>query len=400
MIVAAGVVVGVVVGAVVAAVLARALLVTVAIVVEQRSLPPIDHGPAVSIVIPLYGWDERLLSTLRVLGQSAPRFDALEIIVVVDDDHPRRAQLAALPLVQVLAPSLAASLELLSGDVDKVRRLRCGARVARHALVLLFDSDVVVDDDGWLLRRVAAHVHDPGLRLSFALPAYHQARGAGDAVLASFTLHWNLTLYFLGWRLLRNGTSIAAGQAVRNDDGVLPALLDSIRGSLVDDHALGFLVKKRGERVRALPSTVTVHASDPSWSATTAQVVRWLSAARTVGPLLTPTTLLWGTTTTLLSNAGPVCFVAFVVSTIAQTNDASTWLVGAVACPVIDALSLIVDEALVGRRRPRLHALWSLPASVLLLPWWTALALTRKQVVWRERVSSLDAATADSRRNA
>lgn len=385
-------VVGVVVGLLLAAVIARAVALASALALGQREVEPVPQGPPLSIVVPLHGWDAHLPATLSTLGRSAPSFQALEILVVVDDDHPRRAELAALPGVQLVTPDL----PLDDGDVDKVRRLRCGVARARHTLVMLMDSDVVIDADNgivagtgdWLLRRVAPHVHDPDLRLSYALPAYHRARAAGDAVLGSFTLHSNLTVHFLGSHILGAGSSIGPSVVVDNADGALGPLLETLRAAVADDHALGFHFGQRGDRVRALPMTVTVDASDPSLTAATAQVVRWLTAMKTVGPLVTPTTVAWLLLSTLLNQAGPLCFVAFVASSFLKAN-AFPWLGGGVACVAVEVASLMAGEALAGRRRPRLHALWSVPAFLLLLPLWTALASTKKQLVWRGRVSPL-----------
>ncbi|MDP2345963.1 MAG: glycosyltransferase [Deltaproteobacteria bacterium] len=372
---------------VVVVVVLRACLIGLALIVEQRRLGPLPaRGPACSIVIPLYGWDERFLELLAALKRGGTKLEACEIIVVVDEDHPRRADIEAAG-VTALHPEL----PLEPGDVDKVRRLRCGVRAARHPLVMLFDSDVVIDDDdGWLLRRVAVHVQDPALRLSFALPAYHRARAAGDAVLGSFTLHANLSMYFLGWWLTRRATSIAASQVLRNDDGVLPAFFDELRCSHADDHALGVLVGRRGERVRAVPMTVGVHASDPSMTATTAQLVRWLTAAKTIGPLMHPLSVLWMAVHSLISGAGVLCLVAAVVSW------SWPWLAAGIACFVVDAASLVLLEALLletwaGRRRGRLHHLWSLPLSVLLQPYWLLRALPKRVIVWRGRTNDLRA---------
>jgi hypothetical protein len=367
------------IGGLVALLVVRATLTAVALKMERRRwADPSSGAPAVSIVIPLKGWDDRFLELLDALERSAQRYSGdAELIVVVDDSHERRADIAARAWVQVLSPTITHE----PGDSDKVRRMRCGVNQAQNGLVLFLDSDVVIDDD-FLARRLAVHARDRELRLSFALPTYLNARGFGDRMLASYTVHNNLTLFFLGWWLLREGTSIGVAQAVRNDDGVLAALLEGIRKEIADDHALGFAVKSRGERITSLAIPVVVHASDPSFSAARRQIMRWMSASKTVTSMMTVRSAAFGALMFGLSGAGFWLGVAAVACMFAAPEAVAVLVAGAFGLPVIDGgLCVVLEKILTGRTR-YIHVV-GVPLYVFLQPLWFARALLQSRVPWR-----------------
>ncbi len=376
-----------VVTVVLALVLLRAGLCALGLHLERRRAPAVSPGtgPALSVVIPLHGWDERFLELLDGLAQAAARYGSpVEVVVVADDDHPRRPELAHRPLVRVVAPAF-----LGDGLQDKVRRLRTGVSVARHPYVLLMDSDVLVDPD-FLLRVVAPHLAQPSLRLTFALPAYRGARAAGDQLLGAFTLHHNLLLYFLGWWLLRVGTSIGPSQLVRNDDGALAALLEGIKDVLIDDHALGRSVALRGEEVRAHPFEVRVHASDASLAAAARQVLRWMVGSRTVAPLVDLPSALWMGAAVGLTSAGVTLLAAGAGALAGGAPGAGqVLLAGGAAVMVLEGVLYALLEAQLFRASPRLAAVLAVPAFMLVQPFLFAVSLTRRDIRWRGRREAL-----------
>jgi hypothetical protein len=345
-------------------------------------------GPSLSVVIPLFGWDVRFLDLLGGLVSAARRYGSpVETLILMNHDHPRfqevKSCINALSSTGAHIRVLEPSAEVAPGGNDRMRRLRTGVRAATHGHVVLMDSDVLVDDD-FFLRICAAHIADPTLRLAFALPSFRFASAPGDKTLAAFTLYHNLYLYFLGWFFTGQRTSIGPTQVVRNDDGALAPMLDELRDSIIDDHGLGHAVGKRGERVRALPFGVTVHASDSSVAAAARQVLRWMVASRHIIPLLTPVSAVWIVGSFVLSSAGVwLLGAAAWVLVRHDISDAAMLVVGASVIMILDGVGFGVLEATLWQQRLRLDACWRVPLATLVTPVLFVRSLASQAMRWR-----------------
>jgi ceramide glucosyltransferase len=125
--------------------------------------PPLHETPPISILKPLAGLDEGLEENLRsFFEQDYPQFEILMAVSTEDDP--------ALPVARRLQqayPGIPSQI-LITGEPPypnrKVRSVDEMVRAARHALLVMSDSDIRVSPD--MLRILAAEFQDPHLALT------------------------------------------------------------------------------------------------------------------------------------------------------------------------------------------------------------------------------------------
>jgi hypothetical protein len=233
----------------------------------------IGHCDNVSVIIPLRGWDEGLPQLVRDLPGSYKDGD-VEIIVVIDDDNPRRVELNSSSSLRLIPPDPPSSKTL-----DKNLRLETGVRHARFSTIMLVDSDVCVDTN-FLSRRLDSHAGD----ISFSLPLYAYPKTMAESFLAAFTAYSNLTIYAAAFGAGQIATAIGPCM-VCTDREALQLALEQGRQEIADDHAIGYHFAMAGKAVHCAAEPVVVQYAQATWKDSLEQIVRWMCLPRTVGHL-------------------------------------------------------------------------------------------------------------------
>ena len=168
------------------------------------------------------------------------------------------------------------------GANAKVSNLANLAARARHPVLVLSDSDMVVAPD--YLARLLAALDQPGIGAVTCL-----YRGRGDAGLWSRLGAMGLSYQFLPGAAFAVAHGLAKpcmGSTIALRRETLTAIggFDAIADALADDHALGAAVRTLGVAV-AVPPLLLVHASaEPSFAALWRHELRWGATVRDLGP--------------------------------------------------------------------------------------------------------------------
>jgi ceramide glucosyltransferase len=311
----------------------------------QRRVPPLPTRlEPVTILKPLCGDEPRLYERLRSLcTQDYPA--PVQVVLGVQSRMdpalgPATRLAAAYPgLVEVSSEAKA------YGSNPKVSNLIAMARLARHDVIIISDSDIEVGPD--FLRRVVGELQRP--EVSAVTCLYHGIPRSGlwsrlSAMLINTSFLPNVISGLkLGLAHPCFGSTIAIGRETLGRIGGLPAFADQ----LADDYAIGQAVRRIG-RV-AIPGFTVGHAChEESFASLWLKELRWARTVRAVDPL--------GFAGTIITHPLPLAVLG-----AAFTRIPGLWLiVGSLACEY--ALCLAVE------RRFKLppHAYWMIPFRDLL----------------------------------
>lgn len=249
-----------------------------------NTAPPAAAAPGVDVLKPLHGDEpglEAALETLFVqdyrgpvrviLGLQDPADPALAVARRLQRAHPDR------DVVVVVDPRQ-------HGSNRKVSNLINMAAAARHELVLLADSDIVVPPD--YLRRVLAPLAEREVG-AVTCAYYGVAQGGG---LWPRLAAMGLSCQFLpsvvvgaalGLAHPCMGSTIAMRRQVLEEVGGLQAFADR----LADDYAIGEAVRAAGYRCDVSPVLVGHLCAETSLAALLAHELRWARTVRGVDPL-------------------------------------------------------------------------------------------------------------------
>jgi ceramide glucosyltransferase len=214
----------------------------------RRTSVPVDDGdlPAVSILKPLKGVDDRLLDNLEnfcrldypryeivlcVQGASDP---ALRVAWKVREMHPERE------IVVVVG-------DRREGLNPKVNNMMPGYAASKYPFVLISDSNVA-PGPGYL-REAMAHFRDPSVGL-----VSHLVRGTGAKTLGARLENQHLNTFILPSvslldRMFGMPCVVGKSMLMRRED--LDALggLASVKDYLAEDYVLGEAFRKAGKKV-------------------------------------------------------------------------------------------------------------------------------------------------------
>jgi len=239
--------------------------------------------PAVTVLKPLHGVEPNLYANLaRFCAQDYP--SPVQIVFGADD--------AADPAIGIVHQLVAAfpdrDLRLVinarrHGANRKVSNLINMVGAARHEILVISDSDIIVDRD--YLKGVAASLDGPGVGLVTCL--YRGAGAAGSwARLAAAAIDYHfLPSVLVGLKLGLAEPCFGSTIALRRNTLAMIGGFEAVVEQLADDYALGTLVRGAGLSV-AIPSTIVAHdCTQKSAADLFRQELRWARTIRAVDPL-------------------------------------------------------------------------------------------------------------------
>jgi len=251
--------------------------------VRRSTAPDPAAWPAVSILKPLHGFEERLAENIETFfHQDYP--GAIQFVFGVHNPGD-----SAIPVVKSLIarhPELDVQLVVnraAHGANRKVSNLINIARVARNPVIVLNDSDVAVGPN--YLRTVAAALGEPGVGVVTCL---YRAAPSGSlwSRLASMAVDDHFlpaTILGLALGLARPciGATIALTRETLSRIGGFEAVADQ----LADDYAIGAAARQAGLRVVISPMLVAHSFEEETLREVMRHELRWSRTIFTVDPV-------------------------------------------------------------------------------------------------------------------
>lgn len=232
-------------------------------------------GAGVSILKPVYGWDDRLAAAFASHArQDYPEFELL--LGVRDDDlraleEIRRAQ-AAYPDRQIRVIPVRTSMP--NGKAGSLFDL---AAAAKYPILVINDADICVEPD--YLQKVVGPLGDPRIGLVTALyratassrPAHFEALGVATEFAPSV-----LVARLLGVAEFALGSTMAVRTSDLNRIGGFQAIGDY----LADDYQLGARITALGLHVAFADTIVETTLGAGTWGDVWRHQVRWSRTVR------------------------------------------------------------------------------------------------------------------------
>ena len=330
--------------------------------VAANHLPPVTvlkplKGPGVDLYANLASFCRQDYPTYQIVfGVEDVRDPAVAVVHQLRRDFPDR--------------DIALSVGHMPGANRKIANLRHMMRHARHATLVLSDSDIRVRRD--YLRAMVAPLADPGVGLTTCL-----YRGAGrfglPSVLESLFINTDFIPMVLAAQIVQRfeyayGASIALRREALDRIGGFAPLADY----LADDYQLGNRVAKAGYRLVLLPYVVETVLDSVRVSDVWRHLLRWARTYRVCQPVpwfftIVTHTVLWG-----------------VLALMVSRGSVSGWaMLGLALATRLGSLAGIMR--LLGERDTVRH-LWLVPAKDLFNSVMWAAAFLGREVNWSGQI--------------
>ena len=259
-------------------------ILTVAAAVRYRSVrpPAPPSAPPISVCKPLAGIDDGLEENLRSFFEQ--RYAAFEILFAVRSSKDPAA--ALVEKLQAGYPQVPSRL-LITGEPPyanaKVFSLDVMVAAARHDLVVMSDSDVLVAPDA--LSTMAAEFADP--HVGIATCPYRAVPGHSFwSVLEALGINTEFLAGVLVARLLE-GMKFALGPTIAARREALAAIggFDAVKDFLAEDFVLGKLAAERGFGVILSSCVIQHRIGAQRLGANLRHRLRWNRSTRRSRPL-------------------------------------------------------------------------------------------------------------------
>jgi ceramide glucosyltransferase len=323
--------------------------------------------PPVSILKPIRGLDpgayENLASFCR---QDYPDY---EFLLCIDPDD--EAVRAVAEKLQRDFPEVAIRILPGSGRVaanDKVAKLARLVAEARHEVLAITDSDVLVAPD--YLRTVTAPLREPGVGVVTCFYVHQDETTFADQLQTVGMMSDFYAGVLVDWQL--EGLKFTLGPSITTTRAKLAGFggYAALENRPADDLLVGRLIAEQGFEVRLLPYAVSTVSDYRSIGDLLLKRLRWIVVMRHMRPwghlgLLLTQGLFWSLVAVAVHPSASVAMGYLGAYLVLRT--AMTWIVG-----------------VRGLRQPRL---WK---NMLLIPLWDAVAFgiwvasfTRNSIRWR-----------------
>jgi ceramide glucosyltransferase len=238
-----------------------------------------DYKPPVSILKPVRGRDARFYEAIR--SHAVQNYSEFELIFgTADANDPALEDIERLRMEFPRVP-----IRIVHTENDapngKVGSLEILAREARHEVLLINDSDILVEAD--YLERVAGMLADEHIGLVTCL-----YRGRGSSIPSKAEALGIATEFVpsvLVARLLSaGGFALGSTMAFRASDLRAIGGFAAIREYLADDYQLGARVSSLGMQIALSDSVVETNLGAGSWRDVWEHQVRWSRTIRVSRP--------------------------------------------------------------------------------------------------------------------
>jgi ceramide glucosyltransferase len=351
-----------------------------------------DCYPSLTVIRPIRGLDVEALQNIRAaLDTGYP--GTCETLFVLDDNREPALKLIRQAMREAHADGRTVDARVLfagpppAGRTGKLNAMIVGLQAAHGELVAFADSDIRPDREA-LRVLVSALLSAPDFGAAFApVVVAPPPRTVGDA----------------GYALLLNGLYSPAFQYVaHHNHGSMPFImgqlmvfrreairaiggLESADGQLVDDMYLGERITKAGYRNVVSAHAVPIIQHNLPLAEFLSIYVRWLTFSRSGLPGLAFKVISW--------LRGFVFWAGFALSAVALVEGA--WITAALAAcaPILTSASINLLHSRQSGTKLRLRYAWVGFALLMTAPLVLAWILTHREVTWRGRRYSLDAAS-------
>jgi len=300
--------------------------------------------PPVSVLKPLCGGEPNLYECLRSFCvQDHPHY---QIVFGVQDGADAALSVARRLQVELPTQDIAVVIDArLHGSNRKVSNLANMLPAAHHSMLVLSDSDVIVDTG--YLRRVTAPLSDPSVGLVTSLYRARAVGGGWSHLVALFINEWFMPAVriarLFGSDSFTSGVTIALRRQTLERLGGFAAIADV----LADDYWLGAHTRRLGLATVAAEGIVDTVVAERSFSAVCRHELRWLRTIRSVQPhgyvplgisftlpVAALGTLLAGADSIVLGVLALAVVARLLLHFLARSGSAPLWLV-----PVGDLLA-------------------------------------------------------------
>jgi ceramide glucosyltransferase len=235
--------------------------------------------PPVSILKPIYGWDDRLADAIA--SHARQQYPEFELLLGVRDSDSQA--LAEIRKSQEAFPTCAIRIVPVTTVMPngKAGALYDLAAAARHPILVINDADISVEPG--YLRQVTAALNNPAIGLVTALyratansfPARFEALGVATEFVPSV-----LVARLLGVAEFALGSTMALrAEDLRGIGG-----FRSIGDYLADDYQLGAQITRAGLHVAFADTVVETSLGAGTWSEVWRHQVRWSRTIRVSRP--------------------------------------------------------------------------------------------------------------------
>jgi ceramide glucosyltransferase len=345
------------------------LCAVTALLFRRRAIAPALSAelPPVSVLKPIHGLEKDLAENLR----SACRQDYPQYQVVLST---QRLDDPALPTLRAIADefgparvtlAVADSKPVING---KIQNLLIGMSAARHDVLLISDSDVRLRPD--YLRAIVAPLADPAIGCVCTLyRAVRAERWYEKLELLSLNADFTANLIFAtvtGASSFCVGASVAFRRDTLNAIGGFSALGDY----LAEDYRMGQRIEQLGRRIVILPYFVDTMVDLKTFSQWWGHQLYWDQTTKAARPT--------GFLATVITRAVPF---ALVYAALRLFDPLGLTILAAATAIRLATAACVLWFALADREG--LRALWLLPVrDIFGLASW-ALALTKRDFIWR-----------------
>lgn len=337
---------------------------------------PLPESPAVTLYKPLHGAEFRLRKNLEsFFCQDYPTF---QIVFGVGSETDPAAAVVR-DLIRAY-PDIDAELVIdatQNGLNPKVSNLINMDKVAKHDLMIISDSDMIVEPD--YIKRVVSGFSDPQVGLVTCLYKGTPAPDLASHLGAMFISQWFAPSALIPATFgdVRNcfGATMAVKRPQLDEIGGLKALV----GNLADDYILGRLILGAGYQIRLAPVMVENHVHETSLKSLVLHELRWARTIRSVEPL--------GFLSTFLTDAIPLSLVTGFLAF--QSGYEAHWSVVPFAVAYLTRMLLHFSTKSTFSSKQSL-SLWIIPVRDILSFFIRLLCYTGRKVNWRDTELSVD----------
>jgi ceramide glucosyltransferase len=260
-----------------------AIIVSVAIRQPRKPVAPLRQPlPAVSILKPLCGAEPGLYEQLRSF--CLQRYPKVQIIFGL-----REGQDPALAVARRLRaefPALDIDIVIdgtLHGSNRKISNLMNMLPHARHELLIMADSDILVAED--YLQRIVPPLLDAQVGLVTCPYFGRPGPGVPSLLGAMFINEWFMPAVRLAARFGSQSFVSGATIGLRRETLATIGGLGTLADQLADDYRLGEQVRRQGLRVVLAPLAIYTAVDESSLRSLWGHELRWMRTIQSVQPL-------------------------------------------------------------------------------------------------------------------